>query len=271
MQHFLKLSRPRFWFYTIGPVLIGLVAAGFDFTLWPFALAAILYFSFPANLLIYGVNDMFDAETDALNPKKGTYEAKYDPKTQDRLLNLMFFVNAPFIALLPLLGRGGLIWLAGFLVFGVFYSAKPIRAKAIPFLDGAFNILYAMPGLYVYEVTSGSTPRIELILGALAWTAAMHAFSAIPDIIADRKAGLQTVATILKERGTLLYCLVLYLFSALMLSYFLPTVALILAAVYALAMVLASRIGIFRVYEWFPIINISSGAALFLAILLERL
>jgi 4-hydroxybenzoate polyprenyltransferase len=268
---FLRISRPRFWFYTIGPVLIGLIAASFHFANWPFAVAALLYFSLPANLLIYGVNDMFDAETDALNPKKGTYEEKFDPKSQEKLLNLMFLLNAPFIALLPILGRGGLHWLAGFLVLGVFYSAKPIRAKAIPFLDGAFNLLYAAPGFYVYEVISGSFPRIELILGALAWTASMHAFSAIPDIVADRRAGLQTVATILKERGTLLYCLVLYLLSALMLSYFLPQIALLLALVYTAAIVLASRIGIFRVYRWFPIINMTSGAVLFIAILLERL
>ena len=38
----------------------------------------VVYFLIPANILIYGINDIFDYDTDKLNPKKGTYEAFID-------------------------------------------------------------------------------------------------------------------------------------------------------------------------------------------------
>ncbi|NCQ82273.1 hypothetical protein GW750_05765 [bacterium] len=35
-----------------------------------FSLLSLAYFLFPANLLIYGANDLADGDTDALNDKK---------------------------------------------------------------------------------------------------------------------------------------------------------------------------------------------------------
>ena len=67
----LKVSRPRFWIYIIGPVL--LVLASF-LNISKDLLLLILYLTYPANLLIYGVNDIADRDTDALNIKKGSYE-----------------------------------------------------------------------------------------------------------------------------------------------------------------------------------------------------
>jgi 4-hydroxybenzoate polyprenyltransferase len=42
---------------------------------------------------------------------------------------------------------------------------------------------------------------------------AMHAYSAVPDISADREADLQTVATLYGKNGTLLFCIICYLLS----------------------------------------------------------
>ena len=77
----LKVSRPRFWLYVFGPYLVGLAAGAsaredfLQFKVFAFA----LYFLLPANLLIYGVNDIFDFETDKLNPKKQDYEILVQP------------------------------------------------------------------------------------------------------------------------------------------------------------------------------------------------
>ena len=38
------------------------------------ALPILLWLTLPFNLLIYGVNDVFDQETDAKNPRKGTLQ-----------------------------------------------------------------------------------------------------------------------------------------------------------------------------------------------------
>jgi hypothetical protein len=66
-------------------------------------------------------------------------------------LNLIFLVPLMYLEL----SRGGFLVslsLLGFLFFGIFYSAPPIRAKEIPFLDSFFNILYVFPGIAAYLV-----------------------------------------------------------------------------------------------------------------------
>ncbi len=200
MHFLLKVSRPRFWFYIFGPYLVGLVAAAEtrgDLLDWRFALFG-LYFLLPANLLIYGVNDIFDYETDKLNEKKNAYETLVVPDRRKSLTIAILTTNIPFIIASIIFASAALPSLVGFLFFSIFYSAPPIRAKTKPFLDSAFNILYVFPGAFAYQMISGSFPPITLMIAAGCWTAAMHAYSAIPDIEADNKAtGFKTIATVL--------------------------------------------------------------------------
>ena len=124
MIHWLiKISRPRFWVYITGPFLIGVVAAS-PVQSWPLIILLGAYFTFPANLLIYGINDIFDYETDKHNPKKIAYETLVKPKEQKQLWRWIAITNAPFLLLLPLLGNNGRWGVAGFLFFGVFYRRK---------------------------------------------------------------------------------------------------------------------------------------------------
>ncbi|MBP7474125.1 MAG: prenyltransferase, partial [Pyrinomonadaceae bacterium] len=197
MHFLLKVSRPRFWFYIFGPYLVGLVAAAEtrgDLLDWRFALFG-LYFLLPANLLIYGVNDIFDYETDKLNEKKNAYETLVVPDRRKSLTIAILTTNIPFIIASIIFASAALPSLVGFLFFSIFYSAPPIRAKTKPFLDSAFNILYVFPGAFTFQMLSGNFPPIGLMIAAGCWTAAMHAYSAIPDIEADKAAGLKTIAT----------------------------------------------------------------------------
>ena len=73
LGHYLRISRPRFWLYLLGPFLIGAIAADTANFFWPALAVFAFYFTFPANMLIYGVNDIFDYEADKHNPaKKGS-------------------------------------------------------------------------------------------------------------------------------------------------------------------------------------------------------
>ena len=95
----LKVSRPRFWLYVFGPYIIGLAAAAdnqADFLRIENLIFAI-YFLFPANLLIYGINDIFDFETDRLNPKKAEYEALVRPESHRSLFIWILIFNLPFV------------------------------------------------------------------------------------------------------------------------------------------------------------------------------
>jgi lycopene elongase/hydratase (dihydrobisanhydrobacterioruberin-forming) len=269
IRFLLKVSRPRFWLYVFGPYLIGLAAAAStrnDFLAFD-VLYFGLYFLFPANLLIYGINDIFDFETDRRNPKKAEYEMLVSPESHRALAWMIAILNIPFIVLVFVFAPQALPSLGGFLFFSIFYSAPPIRAKAVPLLDSAFNILYVFPGAFAYQMLTGSFPPLILVLAAGLWTMAMHAYSAIPDIDADREAGVQTIATFLDKSATLLFCLVAFILSAALASSHLGYISLILAAVYA-AMICISwpsknENGLFSIYQRFPIVNAIVGFALF--------
>jgi 4-hydroxybenzoate polyprenyltransferase len=278
----LQLSRPRFWIYVFGPYLVGLAAgvtSRAGFLTWP-VLVFGLFFLLPANLLIYGVNDIYDYETDRNNAKKVDYESLVAPHEQPALWRAIALANIPFglIFLLALsLGRIGppaLLAMAAFLFFSLFYSVPPIRAKARPILDSAFNVLYICPGIMAYSLAGGQALSPRLVLAAWCWAMAMHAYSAVPDISADRGAGLSTVATLLGFRGTIFGCLLLYALSGALSFSTLGALALALGAVYIALMLVSltrtTETDLFRVYRIFPLINALSGAALFFSVLLGR-
>ena len=268
-----RISRPRFWLYTAGPYLLGTLAVIHRPTniSWQ-SVALFVFFLFPANLLIYGVNDVYDYETDKHNPKKAGYERLMAPES--RLLFAIYtgLVLAPFIFLLPLLRSNTLLSLAGFFFFSIFYSAPPIRAKARPVLDMSFNVLYVFPGIAAYWVAGGIHLSPPIIIAATFWCMAMHAFSAIPDIEADRAAHLSTVATLLGLNPTLVLCTILYSISGLLVFPTLGATALVLGGAYASLMALSWRApaNLFSIYRLFPYLNGLAGMLITLTLLLNR-
>jgi lycopene elongase/hydratase (dihydrobisanhydrobacterioruberin-forming) len=269
LRFLINVSRPRFWLYVFGPYLVGLAAGAAtrdDFLRLDVVLFG-LYFLFPANLLVYGVNDIFDFETDRRNPKKAEYELLVRPELHRTLVWVITLLNLPFIAAAFHFVPQALPPLACFLFFSIFYSAPPIRAKAIPALDSVFNILYVFPAAFAYQMLTGSFMPLILFIASGLWTMAMHAYSAIPDIKVDRTAGVSTVATLLGKDGTLAFCLAAYVSAAALAWQYLGYFSIALGAVYA-AMILISwfsndREGIFSIYRRFPIVNAAVGFLLF--------
>lgn len=271
----IKHSRPRFWIYVLGPYLIGYVASMWwlDALYHPLFWLFVVYFTYPANILIYGINDIFDRETDQLNSKKKDYEELLTPTKHKKLIVRIIVRQVPFLLLAILYGQfTSLIYLLFFRFCGIFYSARPIRAKAIPFVDGIFNILYIIPALvWASLTTQPSIQRWAWIAGALRCIA-MHAYSAIPDIQADSKSGISTVATVLGARWTSRYCITLYVAAGIISSiytwrYWL-TVIWVSYGVFVYMSFFQDKI--FGYYKLFPIINMSVGFLLFCAIVISR-
>ena len=269
LRFLIHVSRPRFWLYIFGPYLVGLAAgAAFRSDFLSFGIAAFaLYFLLPANLLIYGINDIFDFETDKLNPKKQEYETLVRPEDRWQLILAILFLNIPFVAGAFFFNSTAIVALACFLFFSVFYSAWPVRAKAIPIVDSTFNILYVFPGVFGYAMISGEFPPIMAVAAAFLWTMAMHAYSAIPDIAADREAGVETVATFLGPNGTLAFCTACYLGSAILAFPFLGIFAGISGIIYLTIMAATvfakDSARVFTIYKYFPFINSAVGFVLF--------
>lgn len=277
MRKSLLVSRPRFWIYLFGPFLVG-AASAMVYSAGSFTLTAIIlgiYFTLPANLLIYGINDIFDFDTDVLNDKKGSYEPLTPKSDHYRLLRDICLSNLPFLPLLAWLNLETCVSLGLFLFMGIFYSAPPIRAKARPFLDSSFNALYVMPGVAGYFVFGGQHLSPPLLIAAILWSAAMHAYSAAPDIEADTKANISTIATALGARGTLWLCLLAYALAGTITGLVAGPIGWLGLGVYVLLMLLSLRAlnhgGLMQIYKKFPLINTLMGALLFFSILLKSL
>lgn len=275
MRFLLKVSRPRFWFYILGPYLLGLIA-GASYPQQLYSLFFVLYgiyFTFPANLLIYGVNDIYDYETDKLNEKKKSYETLVTSGVRSKLWLTIFLSNFAFVDIFFHGNFPTIIAGIGFLFFSIFYSAPPIRAKSKPFLDSAFNVLYIMPGVFSYALISGEFTPVKIMIAAGLWTAAMHAYSAIPDIDADREAGLKTIATVCGPFVTLAICGLLYAAAAVLSFEYLGFVSISLGLAYIILMAASVRSvktgRLFKLYRAFPLINVLAGFILFWEIALR--
>jgi len=262
-RRLLVRSRPRFWLYLAGPVLVGL-AYGADATgdLWsPTALALVAYFLLPANVFLYGVNDVFDAEVDRENPKKAGRERRY---RGDAATTVATAASALLgVALLVWLPAAARPWVVGFLLLGAAYSAPPLRLKTRPPLDSVSNGLYVLPGAAAYAALTGTAPPLLALLGGWAWTMAMHTFSAVPDVGPDRRAGIRTTATVLGERGALVYCAACWLLAAATFALLDPRAGALLAVYPVLAVgVSGSGVDVARAYWWFPALNAAVGMLL---------
>ena len=212
VRRLVHISRPVLWINTIGSGLVAVWLTGALFDVR--ALPIILWLTLPFNLLIYGVNDIYDQDTDAANPRKGSIEGARIRQSEVRLIAwAVAAVNVPFLVLfaltLPPLANIAILLYVG--VF-VFYSAPPLRFKARPFLDSLSNAAYALP-LVIVPAALGVVPVWPAALGLMAWSVAKHAFDAVQDIIEDRDAGITTTAVRLGARGTAVWSGVWWLVS----------------------------------------------------------
>ncbi|RQG96609.1 prenyltransferase [Natrarchaeobius chitinivorans] len=263
VSYLLTLSRPRFWLYLAGPVLVG-VTYGARTTDALFSLAAIVlfgYFLLPANVFLYGINDVYDRDVDAENPKKGDREARY--RGQRYVPVVTGLCGGLVLAVVAVVPRAAWPWLAGFLALGAAYSAPPLRFKTTPLLDSLSNGLYVLPGAAAYAAIAGTHPPVLAVVGGWLWAMGMHTFSAIPDIRPDRESGIQTTATVLGERRTYAYCGTCWLASAAAFAALDPRLGAVMAVYPVLAVSIAlSSVAVDRAYWWFPAINTGVGAVI---------
>ncbi len=140
----------------------------------------VLWLTLPFNLLIYGVNDIFDQETDAKNPRKGTLEeARIRPEEVRHIWRGVLLTNLPFLVyfvfFLPLLAT---LWMVLYALLFAGYSVPPARFKARSYLDSWSNAAYAFPLVFVPLALSAS-PVWPAAIGLMAWSAAKHTFDAV--------------------------------------------------------------------------------------------
>ena len=284
IKHMVRISRPRFWMYTVGPYILGTFATAPSYATFvsPRFWIYLLFFVVAANVLIYGVNDLADTDTDLHNDKKGSYEIRL--QKQQRAATVVACGLAFGALVVAVVGQSMLtaVLMGIFLVLSIGYSVPPLRFKARPVFDSVSNVLYAMPGFMAATIWAPTSAiPVSAIAASWLWCMAMHTFSAIPDVTADKKAGLATTATWLGVRGALIYCGLCWLGSAVLLGVTLSNVlygviwAVTLGVAY-LGMIAscllrgASEKVAFNHYRIFPVINAAAGFGTTMVVLAMR-
>lgn len=213
-------SRPLSWVNTAFPfgLTYYLYVGHFD----ALFVVGSLFFLIPYNVLMYGINDVFDYESDLRNPRKGGVEgALLGPELHRPMVFLSALLPLPF--LVPLILWGSLLStgvLALALFFVVAYSAKNFRFKEVPFVDSVTSSLhFVMPAVYAMALVGAELTGLSLtLLGSFFfWGMASHAFGAVQDVVADRDAGVGSIATAIGAKGTVRFAVALYLVAGLVL------------------------------------------------------
>lgn len=218
LKKLLKISRPISWPNTAYPFGAAYLVSGgtIDTTFW----LATLFFLIPYNLLMYGINDVFDYESDIRNPRKGGIEGAVEQKAfHPVIIWSSIITTVPFVFYLALIDTiPSNVTLAVILFFVVAYSVKGLRFKEVPILDSiTSSIHFVGPMIFAFTLTGFTSTYVPYVIAFFLWGMASHAFGAVQDIIPDRKGGLSSIATILGARKTTRVVFVLYITASVIL------------------------------------------------------
>ncbi|MFJ2617925.1 prenyltransferase [Glutamicibacter sp. NPDC087344] len=220
IKELLLTSRPISWVNTAYPFAVAYLLSGGGFD-WKLVLGTI-FFLIPYNLLMYGVNDVFDYESDLRNPRKGGVEgALLDRNSHILVLRCSLLLTLPFALVLFVAGSAVSAVVFAVSLFAVLaYSAPKLRFKERPGLDSVTSAVhFVSPAVYGWVLGGAELQATSWLVFAafLLWGMASHALGAIQDIIPDREAGLGSIATVCSARVSLYLVLGAYILAGVVL------------------------------------------------------
>jgi len=173
------------------------------------------WFMLPGALFFNAINDVYDWETDKLNPRKQGVEMASDESDQKKLFITAAISLFSAVVFLPFVSGSFLFVFCVWSVMIGVYNIPPLRFKARPIL----NVLFGGVAHYVpiavmgFVFTSGNFPSVEYIILGILFMAAGHlAAGDAMDIPYDKQAGIQTLGVVIGSgRSTLALACVLYL------------------------------------------------------------
>jgi len=191
-----QVSRPGLWTTTALFYLMPLGHRAFlrSWSFW----AGLFYVLVPLGLVLYGVNDIVDADADVYNPRKGTFLfGSLGAKEQLAALRWKIAVaQVPFLALfLLLIGTKFLLWCAALATAVALYNSPRVGWKGRP----PFDVLIQASYLLVFVLSSwlNRVPQLPwptFVFGAM-FAMHSHVFGEVMDIVPDRRSGRRTTAT----------------------------------------------------------------------------
>lgn len=230
MRTLFEVSRPISWINTAFPFGAAYLLAGGSLG-WDFWVGCV-FFLIPYNLVMYGVNDVFDYASDIKNPRKGGVEGALADPARHRFILLSALVSAAPFAVYFLV-RSAVVgvqtnnwWALGVFVLSVFavvaYSVVGLRFKEVPFVDSLTSSTHFSSPAWFGLALVGFVPTPEVVLTLVAfflWGCASHAFGAVQDVVPDREGGLASIATVLGARATVRFSMVLYVVAGVLMAF----------------------------------------------------
>ncbi len=218
----LQVSRPGLWTTTALFYLMPLGQSNFfrSAIFW----VGLFFVLFPLGLLLYGVNDIVDAEADLINPRKGTFLFG-SRGTAGQLAALRREIGAavvPFLGLFYFLVGPRILWWSAVLLVAVgMYNAPRFGWKSRPPLDVLLQASYLL--VFVLSSWLNHAPQLPwqtFLFGAL-FAMHSHIFGEVMDIEPDRMSGRRTTATFIgRQPAKMLIAGFLCAESALVLVFF---------------------------------------------------
>src|SRR6266436_1930920 len=191
-----QVSRPGLWTTTTLFYLMPLGHRAFLHS-WIFWVG-LFYVLVPLGLVLYGVNDIVDAEADVYNPRKGTFLfGSLGAREQLAALRWEIAVaQLPFLALfLALIGAKILLWYAALAAAVALYNSPRVGWKGRPPFDVLIQASYLL--VFVLSGWLNHVPQLPwptFLFGAL-FAMHSHIFGEVMDIVPDRRSGRRTTAT----------------------------------------------------------------------------
>jgi 4-hydroxybenzoate polyprenyltransferase len=212
----IAVSRPFGWLSFPAFFLMGSVSSG-STTLTPLFISQLLLLSFPFCIFVYGLNDIYDYESDKINPRKGLVGGiVLQPEYHSFVKHVAFFViSLLFFTSLLTLNIFNILVVGLLVPLGYFYSAPPVRFKERPPLDSIINGIgyFFAPFLLGFSFSGSIFLKAGtgiLWIGVCLITAVVmgfHSYSTIIDYDIDKKIGVKTFATVFGKRSAAFFAL----------------------------------------------------------------
>lgn len=206
------------WFYTSRPLLFPLVPlifalgyqagggslAGWSLGEWLFVLAL----TWPFGMIIYGINDIYDADIDAADKKRSRLEGGKHKDSEQKYI--WWGVGVAVVALITVSviahGTYGLIFALLAVLASVTYSVPPLRLKSRAGLDVLFSGVAYVVFVYGagYWLMQPYAPLPDAVYVLAIFAACLHALGAMRDYTVDKAASATTIAVQFGPRITAL-------------------------------------------------------------------
>jgi len=208
------ISKPAFWIFFPVAYFIGLVAS--QGQIGVLEIAQMLLLSIPFSFYSFGLNDIYDIETDKLNSRKrnkfwGEVLDENDTRYVKRisiLIVLTIFASTVISGSIAQVITTTLLLLpAPFL-----YSAPPVRLKSVPVLDALYYGMHLFAPFAMGFSLYGGFGYLHpfFILFALTFSAG-QAIGTVADVNEDKKTGITTFATAFGPRAPALFAALIFL------------------------------------------------------------